>query len=96
MAGMHSQRCSLKGQTLSFISWRSCNCVRKGRTTVTSTASKNGFFRSVLNAFVEARQAEAERYVNRVLLSLDDETLKAHGYNRAELSKRGTSNRFWF
>ena len=55
------------------------------RTTV--TASKNGFFRSALNAFVEARQREAERYVNGVLLSLDDETLKSHGYNRAELSQ---------
>ena len=48
------------------------------------------------NALVEARQREAERYVNGVLLSLDDETLKSHGYNRAELSRRATSNRFWF
>ena len=45
---------------------------------------------------VEARQREAERYVNGVLLSLDDETLKSHGYSRAELPRRGTSNRFWF
>ena len=59
-------------------------------------AGKNGFFRSALEALVQARQREAERYVNGVLLSLDDETLKSHGYNRAELSKRATSNRFWF
>ena len=59
-------------------------------------AGKNGFFRSALDALVQARQREAERYVNGVLLSLDDETLKSHGYNRAELSSRATSNRFWF
>jgi hypothetical protein len=59
-------------------------------------AGKNGFFRSALDALVQARQREAERYVNGVLLSLDDETLKSHGYNRAELSRRATSNRFWF
>ena len=63
---------------------------------MTASANKSGFFRSVLKAFVEARQLEAERYVNGVLLSLDDETLKSHGYSRAELAKRGTSNRFWF
>jgi hypothetical protein len=62
---------------------------------VTSTARKNGFFRSVLSALVEARQLEADRYVNGVLLSLDDETLKSRGYSRAELSRRGASNRFW-
>lgn len=62
---------------------------------MTATASKPGFFSGLLNSLVEARQAEAERYVNRVLLSLDDETLKKHGYSRAELSRRGTSNRFW-
>ena len=58
------------------------------------TANKTGILRNILNAFVEARQREAERYVSGVLLSLDDETLKRHGYNRAELSKRATSNRF--
>jgi hypothetical protein len=63
---------------------------------MTATTNKPGFVRSVLNALVEARQREAERYVNGVLLSLDDETLKSHGYSRAELSRRGTSNRFWF
>ena len=90
---MRCWRCSPGGEALSLMLWRSCNCVRKGTKV---TASKNGFFRSVLEAFVETRQREAERYVNGVLLSLDDETLKSHGYNRAELSKRATSNRFWF
>ena len=63
---------------------------------MTASANKSGFFRSALNALIEARQLEAERYVNGVLLSFDDETLKSHGYSRAELSRRGTSNRFWF
>jgi hypothetical protein len=63
---------------------------------MTATTNEPGFFRSVFNAVVEARQREADRYVNGVLLSLDDETLKSHGYSRAELSRRGTSNRFWF
>jgi hypothetical protein len=63
---------------------------------MTASADKSGFFRSVLKAFVEAREREAERYVNGVLLSLDDETLKSRGYSRAELARRGTSNRFWF
>ena len=63
---------------------------------MTASTNKPGFFRSIFNAIVEARQLEAERYVNSVLLSLDDETLKSHGYSRAELSRRGTSNRFWF
>ena len=61
-----------------------------------ASTNKPGFFRSVLNALIEARQLEAEHYVNGVLLSLDDETLKSHGYSRAELVRRGTSNRFWF
>lgn len=61
-----------------------------------ASTNKPRFFRSALNAIVEARQLEAEHYVNGVLLSLDDETLKSHGYSRAELNRRGTSNRFWF
>lgn len=63
---------------------------------MTASTNKPGFFRSILKAFVEARQLEAEHYVNGVLLSFDDETLTRHGYSRAELAKRGTSNRFWF
>jgi hypothetical protein len=35
-----------------------------------------------------ARAAQAERYVNDVLLMLDDETLKAKGYTRAALKHR--------
>lgn len=47
-----------------------------------------GFFRHALAAFISARERQANRYVNGALLMLDDETLKAHGYSRAELRKR--------
>ncbi len=59
------------------------------------TTSKNGFFRSAFNAFIATRERQADRYVNNVLLSLDDETLKAHGYSRAELRKRPGSAYFF-
>ena len=62
---------------------------------MTATNRKSGFFRTVLDAFMEARQHEANRYVNGVLLSLDDETLRRHGYSRAELSKHPSTTRFY-
>jgi hypothetical protein len=40
-----------------------------------------------MHALVEARRREATRYVNGVLLFLDDETLSANGYDREELRK---------
>jgi hypothetical protein len=51
------------------------------------TTARN-FFRNALSAFVAAREKQADRYVAGALLMLDDETLKAHGYSRAELRKR--------
>lgn len=63
---------------------------------MTVSTTKPGFFRNALNTLLESRQRQAELYVNGVLLALDDATLKNHGYDRAELSKRGASNRFWF
>ena len=41
------------------------------------------------NQMIEARQRQAERYVNNALLSLDDETLRKAGYNRKNIQKRG-------
>lgn len=41
-----------------------------------------------MEAMIESRQRQAARYVNNVLLSLDDATLEANGYSRAELKKR--------
>jgi hypothetical protein len=55
-----------------------------------ANAGKRGFFRSAMDALVEARTRQADRYVNGALLMLDDETLRAHGYNREDLAKRTT------
>ena len=52
--------------------------------------AKRGFFRSAVGALIAAREKQAARYVNSLLLSLDDETLKAHGYDREQL-RRATS-----
>lgn len=53
--------------------------------------SKKSFLHNTLDAMINARTRQAHAYVNGALLMLDDETLKAHGYNRAELKKRGAS-----
>jgi len=58
-------------------------------------SGKRGFFRSAVDALVSAREKQANRYVASALLMLDDETLKAHGYTRADLERRGgASNLF--
>lgn len=57
--------------------------------------AKSGFFHRAVRSLIEARERQAALYVNSVLLSLDDETLKANGYSRAELSKRQRANRAW-
>ena len=46
------------------------------------------FLKSAFHALAQARASQAERYVAGVLLSYDDETLRAHGYSRAALRKR--------
>ncbi|TWH01052.1 hypothetical protein L598_000100000330 [Mesorhizobium sp. J18] len=51
--------------------------------------AKHGFFRNAMAALIAAREKQASRYVSGALLMLDDETLKAHGYSRAELKQRG-------
>ncbi|MDI6027973.1 hypothetical protein QBK99_17425 [Corticibacterium sp. UT-5YL-CI-8] len=50
-------------------------------------AKKTGFFANAFDALVTARQREAARYVNGVLLSMDDATLKQYGYDRKHLEK---------
>ncbi|MBX3576841.1 MAG: hypothetical protein KF723_06505 [Rhizobiaceae bacterium] len=54
------------------------------------TSNRRSFFRTALDSMVNARQRQAERYVNGALLMLDDETLKANGYRREDLRKRAT------
>lgn len=50
--------------------------------------ARRGFFRSAMDAIVEARTRQADRYVNGALLMLDDETLRSHGYNPDEIRQR--------
>ncbi|WP_292896412.1 MULTISPECIES: hypothetical protein [unclassified Nitratireductor] len=58
-------------------------------------AQKRGFFRGAFDALIEARQKQVRSYVNGALLMLDDETLRAHGYNRDELKRnRSVSHMF--
>lgn len=47
--------------------------------------------KSIFASLIEARQRQANRYVKGYLLTLDDETLKANGYDRKTLSKKGTA-----
>ena len=54
----------------------------------------NGFFRGAIDALIEARSKQASRYVNGALLMLDDKTLEAHGYDRAEIARRGASTAY--
>lgn len=56
--------------------------------------NSRGFLRGALDALVEARAKQASRYVNGALLMLDDETLKANGYSRAELVRKGASTHY--
>ena len=51
------------------------------------TNIKRGFFRNALDNLIEARSRQAASYVNGALLMLDDETLAANGYNRADLAR---------
>ncbi|MCO5065407.1 MAG: hypothetical protein M9924_13475 [Rhizobiaceae bacterium] len=51
------------------------------------TIKISSFLRRSLDAFIAAREREAEVYVSRALLSFDDDTLKAHGYDRNTLRK---------
>lgn len=54
--------------------------------------NNKGFFASTLDSLVQARTRQVNRYVNGALLMLDDETLKAHGYSRAELKRKGVAH----
>ena len=58
-------------------------------------STSTGFVRRAFDRMVDARAKQARRYVNGYLLSLDDATLAAHGFDRAELEREGaTSNIF--
>lgn len=55
------------------------------------TQAGRGFFRSAIDAMVEARSRQAQRQVNAALLMLDDEELAARGYDRATLRRNASS-----
>ena len=60
-------------------------------TTSTSTRANGSLVRRAFDRMIEARTVQARRYVNGYLLSLDDATLAAHGYDRKELERQGSS-----
>lgn len=51
-----------------------------------SRATRAGF-----NRMIEARERQARRYVNGVLLHMDDESLTKAGYRRETLEKQGST-----
>ncbi|MEN0087857.1 MAG: hypothetical protein AAF737_05415 [Pseudomonadota bacterium] len=53
--------------------------------------SANTGIRAFMNNVVTARQRQADRFVNGVLLSMDDTTLRAAGYDRNELRRRSST-----
>tara|TARA_R110002124_G_scaffold48028_1_gene142199 strand:- start:15 stop:233 length:219 start_codon:yes stop_codon:yes gene_type:complete len=54
-------------------------------------AGSNSVFRRAMDRMVSAREKQVTRYVNGYLLTLDDQTLAEHGYNRKALEKSGSS-----
>lgn len=60
-------------------------------TTIGGAHGSSGFVRRAFERMVEAREKQARRYVNGYLLSLDDATLAAHGYDRRELEREGSA-----
>ncbi len=56
----------------------------------TTTSTRNGFLRRAFDRMSEARAKQARRYVNGYLLTLDDATLAAHGYDREKLEREGS------
>lgn len=56
-----------------------------------STSTGNSFVRRAFDRLVEARVQQARRHVNGYLLSLDDATLTAYGYDRRELEREGST-----
>ncbi|MBO0343680.1 hypothetical protein [Roseibium limicola] len=53
--------------------------------------SSGNFVSRAFGRMVEAREKQARRFVNGYLLSLDDATLAAHGYDRVELEREGST-----
>ena len=54
--------------------------------------SKPSGIRAFMNNVVTARQRQANRYVNGVLLGMDDATLRAAGFDREELRREKSAH----
>ncbi|MBA4783452.1 MAG: hypothetical protein H2045_09575 [Rhizobiales bacterium] len=48
--------------------------------------------KSFFTGLIEARQRQANRYINGYLLTLDDATLTSRGYNRKDLLKKDSAS----
>ena len=48
------------------------------------------FFGDFGRRVIAARQKQAQRQVNATLLTFDDESLRAHGYDRKELARNAS------
>ena len=53
-----------------------------------TTNKPRSFLRRSLDAFIAAREREADILVSRTLLSFDDQTLRLRGYDRKDLERR--------
>nr|WP_272210110.1 hypothetical protein [Marinicella sp. W31]MDC2875974.1 hypothetical protein [Marinicella sp. W31] len=51
-----------------------------------------GFFRTAYKNIANARQSQANRFVNAELLKLDDESLKKIGKSRADLRRNSNTS----
>ncbi|TCT39102.1 hypothetical protein [Martelella mediterranea] len=51
-----------------------------------------GFFRNAYKNIADARQRQADRFVNGALSRMDDESLKSLGKSRAELRRNSSSS----
>ncbi|MER9068181.1 hypothetical protein NKH84_16710 [Mesorhizobium sp. M0902] len=91
MGAMQNRRFQKASARLTFFTWRKESYCPAKETVMSTISRRRGFFRNAVKALIEARQREASRYVSGVLLGFDDETLKAHGYDREQLKKAANS-----
>ncbi|PLX36452.1 MAG: hypothetical protein C0606_14280 [Hyphomicrobiales bacterium] len=56
-----------------------------------SVKTRPSFFRSLLESMISAREAQAKRYVNGYLLSLEDDVLTDLGYDRDVIEREGSA-----
>lgn len=52
--------------------------------------------KSFLSSLVASRQRQANAFVSNYLLTMDDETLRRHGYNRKDIAAQKASNNAGF